>query len=364
MAVPEVPVKGSDRSVGRGSGERRMAAIRYLRPHMDEFWRMPAPLVSVIINNYNYGRFLGTAIDSALRQEYPAIEVVVVDDGSGDNSRDVIASYGNRVTAVLKANGGQGSAFNAGIAASRGDILCFLDADDWFLPGKLERVVDVFSAHGLNAKPLLVHHFLALASEPGSTVDDKPHGRMHASPLNLCAFAKRYRFIWNEAGPTSALSINRSLAKRLFPIPEAGVRISADDFVIGGASLRGELHSMRDVLAGYRIHDANNWFGSSQRKSRQFLATFQDYLNKKLLEEGRPPTISFEDSIYVWDLLLEDRQWGKLLWHMMRLSIAYHDRYTMLFVYHTLMKIAQRGAAGLRRHGPHCAQLAAQRGTE
>jgi glycosyltransferase involved in cell wall biosynthesis len=325
---------------------------------------MPAPLVSVIINNYNYGRFLGTAIDSALRQDYPAIEVVVVDDGSSDNSRDIIGSYGNRLTAVLKANGGQGSAFNAGIAAGRGDILCFLDADDWFLPGKLRRVVDVFTAYGLNAKPLLVHHLLALASEPGLTIDEKPHGRVHASPLNLCAFAKRYRFIWNEAGPTSALSINRSLAERLFPIPEAGVRISADDFVIGGASLRGELHSMREVLAGYRIHDANNWFGSSQPKSRQFLATFQDYLNQKLIEEGRPPTISFEDSIYAWDLLLEDGQWGKLLWHMPKLAIAYHDRYTMLFVYHTLMKIAQRGAATLRGRRPLSASLAAQRATK
>src|SRR5882757_8265902 len=111
---------------------------------------MQATLVSVIINNYNYGRFLGAAIGSALDQDHPAVEVVVVDDGSTDDSRAIIAGYGDRLVAVLKHNGGQGSAFNAGVAASRGEILCFLDADDWFLPGKLRRVVEVFSRHGLN----------------------------------------------------------------------------------------------------------------------------------------------------------------------------------------------------------------------
>src|ERR1700757_584817 len=67
---------------------------------------------TVVINNYNYGQFLGTAIESALGQTYANTEVVVVDDGSTDDSREIIASYGDRVRAVLKSNGGQASAFN------------------------------------------------------------------------------------------------------------------------------------------------------------------------------------------------------------------------------------------------------------
>src|SRR5215213_900396 len=94
------------------------------------------PLVSVIIDNYNYGRFLREAIDSALGQTYPRVEVIVVDDGSTDDSRAVIAAYGDRVVPVLKENGGQASAFNAGFAASRGELICFLDADDTFMPEK------------------------------------------------------------------------------------------------------------------------------------------------------------------------------------------------------------------------------------
>ncbi len=105
------------------------------------------PLVSIIINNYNYDRFLQSAIDSALNQNYPNIEVILVDDGSTDNSRQIIASYGNKIIPVLKENGGQASAFNAGFAASRGEIICFLDSDDLFFPEKIAEVVDVFARH-------------------------------------------------------------------------------------------------------------------------------------------------------------------------------------------------------------------------
>lgn len=62
------------------------------------------PLVSIIINNYNYGRFLREAIDSALNQTYPHVEVIVVDDGSTDGSQEIITSYGDRVIPVLKEN--------------------------------------------------------------------------------------------------------------------------------------------------------------------------------------------------------------------------------------------------------------------
>lgn len=98
-------------------------------------------LVTVAINNYDYGHFLGQAIDSALRQTYANTEVIVVDDGSTDNSREVIARYGDRITAVLKHNGGQASAFTAGIETSKGDVVIFLDSDDMLLPQAAERSI-------------------------------------------------------------------------------------------------------------------------------------------------------------------------------------------------------------------------------
>src|SRR5262245_3573828 len=99
------------------------------------------PLASIIVNNYNYGRFLRGAFDSTLAQAYPNKEVIVVDDGSTDESREIIASYGNQIIPVLKENGGQASAFNAGFAVSRGESVLFLDSDDLLLPSTLEKAV-------------------------------------------------------------------------------------------------------------------------------------------------------------------------------------------------------------------------------
>src|SRR4051794_25098084 len=96
---------------------------------------------SVIVNNYDYGRFVAGAIESALAQTHGATEVVVVDDGSTDDSREVIAGYADAVVPVLKENGGQASAFNAGFERSRGDTIVFLDADDRLAPTAVERAV-------------------------------------------------------------------------------------------------------------------------------------------------------------------------------------------------------------------------------
>src|SRR5262249_3765636 len=99
------------------------------------------PLASIIVNNYNYGPFLRHSIDSALAQTYPNKEVIVVDDGSTDEPRENIASYGKQIIAVVKDNGGQASAFNAGFAVSRGESVLFLDSDDLLLPSTLEKTV-------------------------------------------------------------------------------------------------------------------------------------------------------------------------------------------------------------------------------
>ena len=94
------------------------------------------PLVSIIITNYNYEKFLPRAIDSALQQTYPVKQIIVVDDGSTDNSRKIINQYGNQITPVFQENRGATSATNTGFFASRGEILFFLDSDDIFSPHK------------------------------------------------------------------------------------------------------------------------------------------------------------------------------------------------------------------------------------
>ena len=100
-----------------------------------------APLVSVVMPSYNYGRFIAAALDSVFAQTYKNFEVIVVDDGSTDDSLDVLARYGDRIQVLRQKNEGPSAARNAGIRVARGRYVAFLDADDDWLPEKLSRQV-------------------------------------------------------------------------------------------------------------------------------------------------------------------------------------------------------------------------------
>jgi len=102
---------------------------------------MQTPVVSVVIPAYNAAWCVGQAIDSALAQSFVDREIIVVDDGSTDDTPRVLAGYGSRIRIVSKPNGGLSSARNAGVAAAQGEFVAFLDADDRWLPAKLARQV-------------------------------------------------------------------------------------------------------------------------------------------------------------------------------------------------------------------------------
>jgi len=241
-------------------------------------------LVTILINNYNYGRFLRQAIDSALNQTYKNLEVIVVDDGSTDDSRTIIASYGNRIVPLLKENGGQASAFNAGLVASRGEIICMLDADDFFHPDKVERLIP-----HIQPGSMLYHQ---LQIEP-STIVIPP---VIAPNVDYYLHATRYGFVPYMASPTTGLVFHRDLALRLIPLPTEHVRFSADDFVVRGAALLGKIIGIPQVLATYRVHGENAWYGRSLLKSPEFMGELEEYLNGKLRQEGKNPVIDFYHS--------------------------------------------------------------------
>lgn len=107
-------------------------------------------LVSIIIPAYNARHYVCDAIDSALAQSHRQIEVIVVDDGSTDGTGELLQQkYDDQITYIYKKNGGPASARNLGIRMSRGEFIAFLDADDLWLPGKLERQLGVFAENTL-----------------------------------------------------------------------------------------------------------------------------------------------------------------------------------------------------------------------
>ncbi|MEA5448614.1 glycosyltransferase [Leptolyngbya sp. CCNP1308] len=209
-------------------------------------------LVSIIINNYNYGSFLPQAIDSALAQTYSHVEVVVVDDLSSDNSRDIIAGYGDRIIPVLHTtNGKQGAAFNSGFAKSQGDIIIFLDADDYLYPHAVENIVAVW-------QPTLakVHYRLDVVDTEG-----QPRGISYpqGGPLDSGSIRQSVLRVGTYVGvPTSGNAIGRQALAQVTPIP-AEFTTTSDDYLSVLIPLFGEVAAVETPLGAYRIHTSNQW---------------------------------------------------------------------------------------------------------
>jgi glycosyltransferase involved in cell wall biosynthesis len=209
------------------------------------------PLVSIVVNNFNYSRFLPAAIDSALAQSYAPVEVVVVDDGSTDNSREVISGYGDRVSAIFKPNGGQASAFNAGFCASHGSIVMFLDADDVLLPNAVEEVVRAWHPGVAKAQFVLAHidaQGRALGGVAPYSPAQMPEGDIRNSILDAGGYI---------GVPTSGNAFARAVLDRLLPLPESQWHQAADAPLLILAPFLGEVVSLRKTLGCYRIHESN-----------------------------------------------------------------------------------------------------------
>jgi glycosyltransferase involved in cell wall biosynthesis len=110
---------------------------------------MPRPFVSALVDTYNHERFIEEAVRSVLAQDFPASnrEILVVDDGSTDKTPEILQKFAPQICVLRKSNGSQASAFNFGILKCKGDIVAFLDGDDWWAPNKLSAIVDAFCAN-------------------------------------------------------------------------------------------------------------------------------------------------------------------------------------------------------------------------
>jgi glycosyltransferase involved in cell wall biosynthesis len=143
------------------------------------------PLVSVLIPAYNAGPYLGEALDSVLAQTYRPLEVIVADDGSEDDTVEVARSYGDPVRLVQQERGGNGAARNAAVAVAGGQYYAFLDADDRFMPGKLQAQMDALDGDpGLDVVFGHVREFVSpeLSAEVKATIRPPADPQPWAAP--------------------------------------------------------------------------------------------------------------------------------------------------------------------------------------
>lgn len=213
--------------------------------------------VDVVIANHNYGRFLGAAIDSALAQTRPGVRVIAVDDGSTDDSREILAAYEDRIEVIFKERGGQASALNAGIARCEGDVLLVLDADDVLRPEAADLVAAAFEADPDLVK--VQFRMEVIDAEGKRTGIKKPFEHLLAptGDVRRAELAFPFDLAWLPGGGTS---FRLSSLRELLPIPEADYpRHGADWYLVHLTALSGSSGALDEICAEYRIHGGNGY---------------------------------------------------------------------------------------------------------
>lgn len=206
---------------------------------------------SIVINNYNYARFLPSSIESALAQTH-ACQVIVVDDGSTDGSQDIIKSYGSRVEPVLKKNGGQGSALNSGFARTEGEIVIFLDADDELYDEAVATVLRCWR-EGV----VMAHYWMELVDAEG-----KPNGGLYPPPWRKLSDGEVREELLRTGSfsttVTSGLAFLRQALADVMPMPQSKFKMAADGYLVRAMGLRGPVQAIERPLAKYRRHGGND----------------------------------------------------------------------------------------------------------
>ena len=262
------------------------------------------PKLTVIIGCYNYGRYLPAAIDSVLAENVGA-QIIVVDDCSTDNSRDVMRAYGSQITPVFQpVNQGVAASFNAAFAQATGDLVYFLDADDFVLPGGLKRALSRYEP-GV----LIYHYRMRYTDETGALAGIHPAPQI---PLAAGDISRQLREQGRYAtNVTSGLIFAREGLEKVMPISTEHYRISAEGYLVSVIPLYGPTRAYEDTLSAYRLHAAQNWksqpdFGARARKGLQHDFHRYEAIRDHAGRLGLPvaPTLGDADLLHLNDRLI------------------------------------------------------------
>ena len=214
-----------------------------------------APLVSILVASYNYEAYITEAVQSAQRQTYSKLEIIVCDDGSSDNSCDIVAALAkedDRISLLRQENAGVAAALNRAFDVAKGEIICLLDADDTFHKDKVARVIQKMHT---NSNVGFVQHAMDVVDDKGQVLKALPaHGLFEEGWLAQKLIERGGR--WRNM-PASALSFRREIAALLFPLSPEKLRSMADAYLYMLAPLLTEVGYLKERLSAYRLHGAN-----------------------------------------------------------------------------------------------------------
>jgi glycosyltransferase involved in cell wall biosynthesis len=225
---------------------------------------MTRPLVTVLVDTYNHEHLIEEAIVSVLEQDFSPseMEILVVDDGSTDQTPEIVRQFAPRVRLIRKPNGGQASAFNAGIPEARGEIISFLDGDDWWTRNKLTRVMQAITS---DSSLGLVGHGITTVRRDGNTESEilRDGFRFQANTVEgVHLFSVRGSFLG-----TSRMTMRAEILRQIGPVPEPLV-VQADEYLFTVASVLAGVLILPETLTYYRMHDANGFQISGNHPDR------------------------------------------------------------------------------------------------
>lgn len=230
------------------------------------------PLVSVILSSYNAEKFIISAVQSALNQDFNNFEVIVVDDGSTDASVEHLSTIIDpRLKIITKANEGQASAMNVGFAVSSGDIICFLDGDDLSYTSRINTIYSDFSKY---PEAIGIMHSLEEIDSQGKPrlnswgktriVKARPPAvKENIFDLYSLLRATGARHLYTV---TSGLAYRRKILEKIFPLPTENWRTCPDHLLIVLAAFFGPIFIEDQILGAYRIHGNNNIFSVNEEQ--------------------------------------------------------------------------------------------------
>jgi len=229
--------------------------------------------VSVIIPNYNYGRFIAESIQSVLAQTYPIHEIIVVDDGSTDDSIEIIRQFGNKARLITQQNQGVGAARNIGVENSSGEFIAFLDADDIWLPTKIEEQLKIFTDKEVGLVSCGAREF---NSQNGETIEILLPDKTEWSAESI--LLRRHSI--NVSG--NSIVVRRQTFEKVGGFDNRKQMHPAEDWEFCyRAALAGKVASVSKVLVNYRNHGGNGHLKTPQMERALILAhekTFTDAL--------------------------------------------------------------------------------------
>lgn len=256
-------------------------------------YKMSQPAVTALIDTYNHERFIEEAIVSVLEQDFPSadMEILVVDDGSTDRTPEIVRKFEPRVRLIRKPNGGQASAFNAGIPEARGEIIAFLDGDDWWTPNKLTRVMETLES---DTSLGIVGHGIVVV-RPGNNVESLSLRDGHTFQANTlegaALFGVRRAFLG-----TSRMTIRANLLRAIGAIPES-ICIEADEYLFTLVAVLARVQILPEPLTYYRLHDANAYQMEQQdevraRRKQESIAALARELREQLEKRNISPPVA------------------------------------------------------------------------